>query len=118
MNKMREITDKVMPWKYGTMPRKWETALCRLRIGHTRLTHGYLMAGDHQPFCDDCLVPLTVRHLLVEFPSLVDIRRRFLSDALGGDGRYILAKILGEDVIYDASGIYGFIVEAGLLQKL
>ena len=118
INKMREITDKIMPWKYGNMPRRWETALCRLRIGHTRLTHGFLMAGDHQPFCDDCLVPLTVKHLLVECPSLIDIRRRFLSEALGGDGRYMLARILGEDVTYDASGVFRFIVEAGLLQKI
>ena len=76
------------------------------------------MAGDHQPLCDDCLVPLTVRHLLVECPSLNVIRRRFLSEALGGDGRYILAKILGGDIIYGPSGIFRFIVEAGLLQKI
>ena len=118
LNKMKEITSLISPWKYGNMPIRWETALCRLRIGHTLLTHKYLMTGDYQPHCDDCLVPLTVRHLLVECPSLGDIRRRYLSEGLGGDGRYILAKILGEDVVYDASGIFRFIAEAGLLQKL
>ena len=117
-NKMKEITDVIAPLKYDSMPRRWETVLCRLRIGHTRLTHGFLMAGDHQPFCDDCLVPLTVRHLLVECPSLGDIRSRFLSEARGGDGRYILARVLGQDVLYDGSGIFRFIMEAGLLQKI
>ena len=118
INKMKEITSVISPWKYSNMPRRWETALCRLRIGHTFLTNKYLISGDPQPHCDDCLVPLTVRHLLVECPSLGDIRRQYLSEGLGGDGRYILAKILGEDVVYDASGIFKFIVEAGLLQKL
>ena len=117
-NKMREITDVIYPWKYGNMPRRWETAFCRLRIGHTRLTHKYLMSGDHQPFCEDCLVPLTIKHLIVECPSLGDIRRRFLSEGLGEDGRYILAKILGEDVMYGSSGIFKFMTEAGLLSKV
>ena len=117
-NKMKEVTSVISPWKYGNMPRKWETVLCRLRIGHTRLTQKYLMPGDPQPYCDDCLVPLTVRHLLVECPSLGDLRRRCLSEALGWDGNYILAKILGEDVVYGASGIFSFIVEAGLLNEL
>ena len=68
-NKMKEIATSVSPWKYS-MDRRRETALCRLRIGHTCLTHGFLMSRDPPPFCEDCLVPLTVRHLLVECPSL------------------------------------------------
>ena len=58
--------------------RRLQTVLARLRIGHTRLTHSYLMSGEYQPYCDDCLVPLTVWHLLVECPSLVELRQRFL----------------------------------------
>ncbi|MPC19957.1 hypothetical protein E2C01_012887 [Portunus trituberculatus] len=50
----------------------------RLRIGHTYLTQRYLLTRDPQPYCDDCLVPLTVRHLLVECPSLMDLRHRYL----------------------------------------
>jgi len=26
----------------------------RLRIGHTRLTHSYLLSGDDQPVCSAC----------------------------------------------------------------
>lgn len=36
--KIKEITGVTFPWKYSSMPRSWETALCRFRIGHTRLT--------------------------------------------------------------------------------
>ena len=58
-NKLRELTNSTRPsWSYAGLSRKFQTLLCRLRVGHTRLTHGFLMSGDHQPFCDDCLVPL------------------------------------------------------------
>ena len=38
----------------------------RLRIGHTRLTHSYLLSGDDQPTCSTCGHPLTVRHIQCE----------------------------------------------------
>ena len=114
--KLRSITASVTPWSYPAMPRRLETVLCRLRIGHTRLTHDFLMTNGNQPFCNDCLVPLTVRHLLVECPSLGDLRHRFLSWGRGGDGHFILARILGEECNFKR--IFSFIKEAGLLNKI
>ncbi|MPC36623.1 hypothetical protein E2C01_030088 [Portunus trituberculatus] len=38
----------------------------------------YLLTRDPQLYCDDCLVPLTVRHLIVKCPSLTDLRHRYL----------------------------------------
>ncbi|MPC77773.1 hypothetical protein E2C01_072239 [Portunus trituberculatus] len=58
--------------------RRPQTLLARRRIGYTYLTNRYLLTRDPQPFCDDCLVPLTVRHLVVEFPSFIDLRHRYL----------------------------------------
>ena len=45
---------------------KWKTSLSlhdcilinRLRIGHTLLTHSYLLLGDDQPECGTCQCPL------------------------------------------------------------
>lgn len=37
-----------------------ETALSRLRIGHTCLTHGYLMECHPIPLCEVCRVPISV----------------------------------------------------------
>ncbi len=71
--KMDEITFVTFhPW--FVQERRSETALARLRMGHTRLTHGYLMSRETQPFCEACLIPLTVRHFLVECSSLVELR--------------------------------------------
>ena len=98
------------------MPRKKETTLCRLRIGHTRLTHGHLMSRDPQPFCDDCLVPLTVRHILVECPSLGYERSQYLADCRGERGDFLLYKIIGEDCSLE--NLFNFIEKAGLLGKI
>ncbi|MPC62947.1 hypothetical protein E2C01_057038 [Portunus trituberculatus] len=65
---MGEITTSTLPqWTYiHVRDRRAQTLLARLRIGHTYLTQRYLLTTDPQPYCDDCLVPLTVRHILVE----------------------------------------------------
>ena len=114
-NKMKEITSNIKPWTYYMMPRKWEVILCRLRIGHTRVTHGYLMSGENEPYCDDCLVPKTVKHLLVECPSLRELRYRYFLNCRENDGNFSLGKILGEDF---SRGIFSFLSEAGLLDQI
>ena len=51
----------------------------RLRLGHCRLTHSYLMSGDDQPVCESCRLPLTVKHILVDCPNLQDTRLKFFT---------------------------------------
>ena len=97
------------------MPRRWETILCRLRIGHTRLTHGFLMSGGRQPYCDDCRVPLTVKHIIIQCPKFRSLRNRFLADCRGAHGSFILSQVLGENVNFNDSGIFKFIEEARLV---
>ena len=41
-----------------------EVSLCRLRIGHTYATHGYLVCGEERPSCSRCGRTLTVRHVI------------------------------------------------------
>ena len=98
------------------MSRRKETALCRLRIGHTRFTHGFLMSRDPPPFCDDCLVPQTVKHLLVECPGFGELRNRFLSSCKDREGNYVLEKIIGKN--FNEVDLFGFINETGVLHQL
>uniref|UniRef100_A0A1Y1M4T0 Reverse transcriptase zinc-binding domain-containing protein n=1 Tax=Photinus pyralis TaxID=7054 RepID=A0A1Y1M4T0_PHOPY len=51
------------------------TKLYRLRLGHTAITHGFLLAGGEQPSCDRCGVELTPEHILcvcVKYTNLRD----------------------------------------------
>ena len=72
-NKLREITSDLSPLpNTSCSSRLWERTLTRLRIGHTRLTHGYLMTGGtprpSPPECEECGdgSSLTVKHILTE----------------------------------------------------
>ena len=44
-----------------TLSRHEAVIINRLRIGHARLTHSYLLSGDDQPTCNTCGYPLTVQ---------------------------------------------------------
>ena len=44
--------------------RREEVVLARLRIGHTRVTHSYLLQGEELPQCVGCDAPFTVRHFI------------------------------------------------------
>ena len=75
-NKLYRIKTELKNW--ATSSRKsrcQEVLLARLRMGHTRRTHEHLLKGEPRPYCEDCLVPLTVSHLLVECPEYLDERR-------------------------------------------
>ena len=65
-NKLRAIMPLVSTKQnFSNLTRNETTRLTRLRIGHSRLTHGHLMQGDPQPVCLRCNVALTVEHLVL-----------------------------------------------------
>jgi len=47
-----------------------------LRIGHTRLTHSYVLLDTDQLECWACHCPLTVEHILIECPALTTTRNK------------------------------------------
>ena len=103
------------PWDYSNIrERHLQTALAGLPIGYARLTHSHLMSGEYQPYCDDCLVPLTIRHLLVECPSLVELRQRFLYLCRGADGDFSLSRVLSPACLSPGYEVVYFLEEAGL----
>ncbi|MPD03875.1 hypothetical protein E2C01_099531 [Portunus trituberculatus] len=62
-NKLHAIKPTVLPWPLSThRNRRWETALARLRLGHTDLTHGthgHLVRREPPPVCPRCHCALT-----------------------------------------------------------
>ena len=45
--------------------RREEVVITRLRLGHTRITHSYLLNHEEQPFCIVCNQPFPVKHILI-----------------------------------------------------
>ena len=77
-NKLRDLTQslQLLP-NSSSSNREWERVLCRVRIGHCRMTHVYLMNREEPPLCDHCVVPLTISHFIVECPVYEPQRMRF-----------------------------------------
>ena len=57
--------------------RKEQVIVSRLCIGHTKLTHSYILKQEQQPQCETCQTPLTVKHLFMECRFFARIRNRY-----------------------------------------
>lgn len=73
--KLRTIQPSVPAGKLPHLNRRDMAVIRRLRIGHTRATHGYLMALNDPPTCAHCNSRLTVEHILTECPQYSESRR-------------------------------------------
>ena len=113
-NKLRAIKQSVNVWQLSSHRSRTEVVLPRLRIGHTRLTHGHLMEGRPPDFCLGCLVPLTVEYILVECPEYLAERRLYLPP------RPDLLKILStkDNALFNAENIIEFLKRIELLDKI
>jgi hypothetical protein len=74
LNTIKRSTIRIR-WINTSLKRKEETILNRLRIGHTRLTHGYLMVKEEPPTCEICGVQLTMKHIIIECLKYQQVRQ-------------------------------------------
>ncbi|XP_058817570.1 uncharacterized protein LOC131680873 [Topomyia yanbarensis] len=76
-NKLREIKNSVLPFREAVIgTRRDDVALARLRIGHTKFTHQYLLEKEDPPHCRRCNARLTVKHIVAECPLLDEERKK------------------------------------------
>ena len=54
--------------------RKEETVMVRLHIGHSFLTHSFLLKGEEPPVCIGCDKRLTIEHILLTCSDFIEIR--------------------------------------------
>ena len=99
--KLREIKKDVKDWiSSHNKSRRIEMDLARLRLGHTNITHVYLMQGQTEPpECDRCRVTITVKHLLLECRKYVTIRNKYfrnptLSNMLAESSEFSIDKLV------------------------
>ena len=57
--------------------RKEEVTLARLRIGHTFISHSFLLKGEDWPLCFPCQEPFSVKHFLLDCTDFRIIRSTF-----------------------------------------
>ena len=91
-NHLRQIKTSVLPWPPPfQLSRKAEVILNRLRLGHTKLTHSFLLERLFPPTClaCSCDTALSVRHILISCPSLHSLPTNSLKSLLGNNAQSI-----------------------------
>ena len=77
-NKFHEILLK-LPNKllsFCNTRQKNPTVLNRLRIGHSYLTHSFILRKEEAPVCSACNAVITVKHILIECADLFEIKKK------------------------------------------
>ncbi|KAL4097440.1 hypothetical protein QTP88_022222 [Uroleucon formosanum] len=81
LNQIKHNTDN---WTFPIeTPRKFEVIITRLRIGHSQIPHSFLMTKEEPPICPTCGVQITIKHILTECRTYLNIRSSLnLSESL------------------------------------
>ncbi|XP_055870084.1 uncharacterized protein LOC129923389 [Biomphalaria glabrata] len=108
-SKLRQIVADVRwrPTSKG-LTRRGSTTMSRLRIGHTYITHSFVLKKEEPPLCEYCDSRLTVEHILVDCPRYQDVRAKYF--------RVTNLNTLFDNV--DPGKVLGFIREVGLSTKI
>ena len=109
--KYRKIRPSVARWSFLSQSnRRTERILSRLRIGHSRVTHSFLLEGSSPPECEHCQVLLSVEHILVDCTAFHSERVLY---HLNGKS---IELILGEDC--DVEDIMNFLKDIEFYYKI
>ena len=73
-----EMMPLIGEFNVSSLSRREQVIIHRIRIGHTRLTHSYLMEERPAPFCEFCDDEmLTVKHIMIHCSHYSAVRRRY-----------------------------------------
>ena len=78
-NKLHSVKPTLGYVSLSHLSRRDAVILRRLRIGHTRFSHSYLLNREDQPRCTACDCALTVAHMLLECHHYTVVRQRYFS---------------------------------------
>lgn len=108
-NKLHMIKPTICAWN-NLSHRKLDVILTRLRIGHTRLTHCYLLTRETAPSCNFCHSPLTIRHVLTSCSQFHNLYIKHFHTSSPD-----IISILGDP--HDPH-LFDFIKDAGLFSEI
>ena len=107
-NKLNEIKPNFnSKCTFSNYSRKEQTKITRCRIGHTRITHSYILKNEQAPFCIPCNEPFTVKHFLITCAEFNYIRTKYFN-----------IKTIKELFDMPTQKILDFLKEIGLFNKI
>ena len=110
-NKLFAIQPELCFWHpYRDLPRRDQVILTRCRIGHSRMTHSWLLKAEPEPQCVFCDCPVTIKHLLLDCSDLAIARQQFFNTTFFVDLKDLFA--------FNPNVLIGFLKAAGLHNHL
>ena len=107
-NKLNEIKPNFnSKCTFSNLSRKEQTKITRCRLGHTRITHHYILNNEQAPFCIPCNEPFTVKHFLITCAEFNHIRTKYFN-----------IKTIKELFDMPTQKILDFLKEIGLFNKI
>ena len=80
LNKLNEIKSNFnSKCTFSNLSRKEQTKITRCRLGHTRITHSYILKNEQAPFCIPCNELFTVKHFLITCAEFDYIRTKYFN---------------------------------------
>ena len=76
---------------------KENTVLNSLHIGHSYLTHSFILRKEDAPVCVACNVVLTVKKILIECADLLETRKKYSEEK----SLYSLFRNVIPEVVFD-----------------
>ena len=108
-NQLHSIESILGEWRPAfRADRREEVVLANIRIGHTFITHSYLLKGEEQPTSVPCDTPFTIKHIVLH---CVDFQNSC--------NKYYRVNTLKE--LYEAldiHNIFEYLKEIGLFNKI
>ncbi|ELU18078.1 hypothetical protein CAPTEDRAFT_197082 [Capitella teleta] len=104
-NKLYCIQPTLGKWaKSSREIRREEIVLARARIGHSHLTHGYLLRREMPPVCIPCQNILSIKHIFIECVDFDILLRRLIALSNCDITHHYLLSILNKQNNLDRKG--------------
>ena len=119
--KLRSVKPLLGNWPSSySESRHREVILSRLRIGHTNVTHSYLMAGENPPVCPFCssMTPLSIHHIFVDCEALTASRDRFFPNLSSVPLRSRFSYLLSDSPTFCSDAVFAFLRDLALTYRI
>ena len=98
--------------------RQEEVVLCRMRLGHTVMTHSHIMDRIPAPICDRCGVQLDIQHMLLDCRKFIMARQSMSFIFRTAGVPMNMGTLLGNVNIAILDALFLFLRECDLFDKL
>ncbi|XP_076346441.1 uncharacterized protein LOC143244878 [Tachypleus tridentatus] len=118
-NKLFQIKPYIGLWSSSFCKvRKEEIVLSRLRIGHSFLTHCFLLSGTDAPMCSLCDTQITISHVLLSCHRYNSQRRQYFKHIFSQGLSVTLDSVIGDsDTVY-LDNVFNFLMAINLFNLI